>query len=151
LPTVARMFSSLDRLTHRRRAHTAAPSARLPKGAEAALLSVTEVLPDPRNHLAIKDPTSELRLTPQERQAAAEAAAQARTVTERPAERAAAEKARAARVAALAKHEAKHEADPSGTVTSFPTADTNRLTDTNRLASRAAELAAQRAPVTKAG
>jgi len=49
-----------------------APDRRaLPAGADAALWSVTEVLPDPRNHLAIKDPTSELRLTARERADAA--------------------------------------------------------------------------------
>lgn len=113
----------------RRRRPTTADPVHLPLGAEAALLSVTEVMPDPRNHLAIKDPTSELRLTPEERQAAADAAAAARNrrSPDRPADRAAAERARAARVAALAKHEAKH-----GQAT-------------------AAELAARRPPTTKAG
>lgn len=113
----------------RRRRPAADDAAGLPKGAQAALLSVTEVMPDPRNHLAIKDPTSELRLTPAERQAAADAAAaaRARRSPDRPADLAAAEQARAARVAALAKYERKHP--PAG----------------------AAELAAQQPPTTKAG
>ena len=80
----------------------------LPVGADAALWSVTEVLPDPRNHLAIKDPTSEMRLTDEERRAAAanaEGTRQRGLSGPRPAERAAAEKRRAARQAALAKHD----------------------------------------------
>lgn len=57
---------------------------RLPVGAEAALWWITEAVPDPRNHLALKDPTSELTLTAEER-AAAEAAITPR-VSLRPAE-----------------------------------------------------------------
>lgn len=77
--------------------------AALPKGAEAILWSVTEVLPDPRNHLAIKDPTSELRLSDDERRAAE--AIQPRLIGgSRPAQLAAAEKAREARRVALEKH-----------------------------------------------
>ena len=38
--------------------------ARLPKGAEAALWAITETVPDPRNHIVLKDPTSEVRLHP---------------------------------------------------------------------------------------
>jgi hypothetical protein len=82
----------------------------LPHGAEAALWSVIEVLPDPRNHLAIKDPTSELRLTADERRQAAESAVQARLRAEasedRPATRAAAERSAVAHKAALAQREA---------------------------------------------
>lgn len=78
----------------------------LPQGAEAVLWSVTEVLPDPRNRMAIKDPTSELRLSDQERQLAAEAALHPRLDGgPRPAERARAASAKAAREAALAKRE----------------------------------------------
>ena len=78
----------------------------LPHGAEAVLWSVTEVLPDPRNRMAIKDPTSELRLSDQERQLAAEAALHPRLDGgPRPAERARAASAKAAREAALAKRE----------------------------------------------
>jgi hypothetical protein len=81
----------------------------LPHGADAALWSITEVLPDPRNHLSIKDPTSELRLTEAERlEAAATAEAnrrRAETSPDRPAQRAAAEQSLEARKAALAKHE----------------------------------------------
>jgi hypothetical protein len=83
----------------------------MPHGAEAALWSITEVLPDPRNHLAIKDPTSELRLTDDERREAAEAANRSRlrasTSDDRPARRAAAERSTAAHEAAIAKREAQ--------------------------------------------
>lgn len=76
----------------------------LPHGADAALWSVTEVIPDPRNHLAIKDPTSQLILTDEDRAFAAEAAAEARQRAERspqrPARVAAEEQLVAAREAA---------------------------------------------------
>jgi hypothetical protein len=89
----------------RRHQHRRAADA-LPQGAEAVLWSLTEVLPDPRNRLAIKDPTSELRLTDQERQLAAEAALHPRlNGGPRPAERARAASAKAAREAAMAKRE----------------------------------------------
>jgi len=43
----------------------APPPEKLPMGAEAALLAIVEVIPDPRNHLALtRDPTCEVRLTP---------------------------------------------------------------------------------------
>ena len=43
----------------------APPPEKLPQGAEAALLAIVEVIPDPRNHLALtRDPTCEVRLTP---------------------------------------------------------------------------------------
>ncbi|MGZ4683493.1 MAG: hypothetical protein ACXWBN_17560 [Acidimicrobiales bacterium] len=43
----------------------APPTDRLPQGAEAALWAIVEVIPDPRNHLALtRDPTCEVRLTP---------------------------------------------------------------------------------------
>ncbi len=43
----------------------APPPEKLPLGAEAALLAIVEVIPDPRNHLALtRDPTCEVRLTP---------------------------------------------------------------------------------------
>jgi len=39
-------------------------SARLPVGAEAAIWSILEVVPDPRNHLALtRDLTGEVRIT----------------------------------------------------------------------------------------
>jgi hypothetical protein len=46
----------------------AAPAARditrLPQGAEAALWSIVESMPDPRNHLALtRDPTAEVRVS----------------------------------------------------------------------------------------
>jgi len=89
-----------------RSAPTSAP-ATLPAGADAALWSITEVLPDPRNHLAIKDPTSELRLTARERAEAAEAAATTPAATTvRPAEAARSAQSLAARRAALAKRSA---------------------------------------------
>jgi len=78
----------------------------LPQGAEAVLWSLTEVLPDPRNRMAIKDPTSELRLSDQERALAAQAALRPRLDGgPRPAERARVASAKAAREAALAKRE----------------------------------------------
>jgi hypothetical protein len=93
-----------------RRARSAPAPARttLPAGADAALWSITEVLPDPRNHLAIKDPTSELRLTARERAEAAEAAASTTAAPSaspavRPAEAARSAQSLAARRAALAK------------------------------------------------
>lgn len=45
-------------------APAASGGSRLPRGAEAALWAITEAVPDPRNHLVLKDPTSELRLHP---------------------------------------------------------------------------------------
>ncbi len=90
--------------TRRHRARHAAHA--LPQGAEAVLWSLTEVLPDPRNRLAIKDPTSELRLTEHERALAAEAALHPRlNGGPRPAERARAASAKAAREEALRKRE----------------------------------------------
>jgi hypothetical protein len=78
----------------------------LPQGAEAVLLSMTEVVPDPRNLFAIKDPTSELRLSDVERRMALDAAEAARhrdDAPDRPARLAALEQSQAARRAALAK------------------------------------------------
>ncbi len=47
---------------------------RLPQGAEAALWSIVEVIPDPRNHLALtRDPTCEIRLSADQIEAAAAA------------------------------------------------------------------------------
>ncbi len=47
---------------------------RLPVGAEAALWSIVEVIPDPRNHLALtRDPTAEVRLSAAQIEAAAAA------------------------------------------------------------------------------
>lgn len=64
------LLGALALYDRRRRARR----TRLPRGAEAALWSVTEVMPDPRNHLAIKDPTSEMRLTDSDRAQARRAA-----------------------------------------------------------------------------
>jgi hypothetical protein len=48
--------------------------SRLPQGAEAALWSIVEVIPDPRNHLALtRDPTCEIRLSAAQIEAAAAA------------------------------------------------------------------------------
>jgi hypothetical protein len=61
---------------------------RLPLGAEAALWSIVEVIPDPRNHLALtRDPTCEIRLSAAQIEAAVAApvpatAASPVTVTE---------------------------------------------------------------------
>ncbi len=87
----------------------------LPHGAEAALLSVIEVVPDPRNLFAIKDPTSELRLSDVERRMALDAAEAARRRIDgptRPARRAAEQQSLTARRSALAKHRA-HDDDRS--------------------------------------
>jgi hypothetical protein len=47
---------------------------KLPKGAEAALWSIVEPLPDPRNHLALtRDLSGEVRITDFDRAVAAEA------------------------------------------------------------------------------
>jgi hypothetical protein len=47
-----------------RQSDPASPSEKLPVGAEAALWSIVEVMPDPRNYLALtRDPTAEVRLT----------------------------------------------------------------------------------------
>jgi hypothetical protein len=96
------VVGSIIGVARRGRADRAPDRTALPPGADAALWSVTEVLPDPRNHLAIKDPTSELRLTPSERADAAVAAA-ASTAPLRPAEVARSAQSLAARRAALAK------------------------------------------------
>ena len=46
------------------RRHRAEVAARLPVGADAALWSIVEVVPDPRNHLALtRDLTGEVRIT----------------------------------------------------------------------------------------
>ena len=48
------------------------PRGRLPRGAEAALQSILEIRPDPRNTVALqRDPTAEVRLTRADRAAAA--------------------------------------------------------------------------------
>lgn len=93
-------------VARRGRVHTEPDRAPLPAGADAALWSVTEVLPDPRNHLAIKDPTSELRLTASQRADAAAAAFAADLPPVRPAEAARSAQSLAARRAALAKRSA---------------------------------------------
>jgi hypothetical protein len=65
------MFSRSKKATDASPAHVrprppeAPPAERLPQGAEAALWAIVEVIPDPRNHLALtRDPTCEIRLTP---------------------------------------------------------------------------------------
>jgi hypothetical protein len=48
----------------RRSTTTGAASTRLPVGAEAAIWSILEAVPDPRNHLALtRDLTGEVRIT----------------------------------------------------------------------------------------
>ena len=89
----------------KKREKSSTTKSALPKGAEAALWSITEVVPDPRNHFAIKDPTSELRLSDEERQRAADEAARLRSMHQRPAEVAAAKRAKQARHDALEKHD----------------------------------------------
>jgi hypothetical protein len=57
------MFSKTKKIKHRS-SGDASTADKLPAGAEAALWSIVEVIPDPRNHLALtKDPTAEVRLT----------------------------------------------------------------------------------------
>jgi hypothetical protein len=54
---------------------------RLPKGAEAALWSILEAVPDPRNHLILaRDLSGEVRITDYERATAAAAFATAPTI-----------------------------------------------------------------------
>ncbi|MCU0271403.1 MAG: hypothetical protein MUF83_22555 [Acidimicrobiales bacterium] len=68
LLTVWALLTVVGRVRHHR-------SAPLPPGTEALVWSITECLPDPRNHVVLKDPTSEMRLTDAERRRAAERAA----------------------------------------------------------------------------
>ena len=57
------MFSKTSKSKGRQSDPTPEP-VKLPAGAEAALWSIVEVIPDPRNHLALtRDPTAEVRLT----------------------------------------------------------------------------------------
>src|SRR3954447_1433617 len=57
------MFSKSKKIKSRSSEDRSEPT-NLPAGAEAALWSIVEVIPDPRNHLALtKDPTAEVRLT----------------------------------------------------------------------------------------
>ena len=56
------------------RSRRSSEPGRLPQGAEAALWSIVEVIPDPRNHLALtRDPTCEIRLSADQIEAAAAA------------------------------------------------------------------------------
>jgi hypothetical protein len=99
------VVGSIIGVARRGRAEPTPDRTTLPMGADAALWSVTEVLPDPRNHLAIKDPTSELRLTARERAEAADTATVAAPQV-RPADAARSAQSLAARRAALAKRSA---------------------------------------------
>jgi hypothetical protein len=57
------MFSKFGK-SKRRQSDSVPQPVKLPAGAEAALWSIVEVIPDPRNHLALtRDPTAEVRLT----------------------------------------------------------------------------------------
>ncbi len=68
--------------TRSKRSH---PSERLPLGAEAALWSIVEVIPDPRNHLALtRDPTAEVRLSAAQIEAVAAAPVPAATASSFP-------------------------------------------------------------------
>jgi len=85
----------------------------LPDGAEAALWSVVEVMGDPRNHLASKDPTSELRISAEVRRMTEDdlqSRAFGDTPAPRPAELARVERAREARRLAEAKRASRLEA-----------------------------------------
>ena len=100
------IVGSIIGVARRGRSEPTVDRTTLPAGADAALWSITEVLPDPRNHLAIKDPTSELRLTVQQRADAALAAAAPQV---RPADAARSAQSQAARQAALAKRSEPRE------------------------------------------
>lgn len=113
-------------VARRGRSEPAPDRSTLPAGADAALWSITEVLPDPRNHLAMKDPTSELRLTAQQRAAAAEIAATAPAV--RPADAARSAQSLAARRAALAKRSAPTDRPDAGPAEPAATDDARHLT-----------------------
>ena len=57
----------------------------LPKGADAALWSIVEAVPDPRNHLALtRDLSGEVRITDQDRVTATALAADRPTVARQP-------------------------------------------------------------------
>lgn len=60
----ALISATLFTLARRDRRRQLAEHAALPHGAEAILWSITEATPDPRNHILLKDPTSEVRVTP---------------------------------------------------------------------------------------
>jgi hypothetical protein len=67
------------------RSKPASDHRRLPLGAEAALWSIVEVIPDPRNHLALtRDPTAEVRLSAAQIEAVAAAPVPAATASSAP-------------------------------------------------------------------
>jgi len=70
-PSSRQKVDRADSRRNRRRPKDDTNHHRLPLGAEAALLSVIELAPDPRNSLALQqDPTAEVRLTSADRAAA---------------------------------------------------------------------------------
>lgn len=80
------VVSTRRRALRAARAHdedAVATGRKLPIGAEAALRSIIEVVPDPRNTLALqRDPTGEVRLTSADRATARQAAQVARAARE---------------------------------------------------------------------
>ena len=75
-PTIRACVAATDsyRFGHVRAIEALPRRDRLPQGAEAALWSIVEVIPDPRNHLALtRDPTCEIRLSAAQIEAAAAA------------------------------------------------------------------------------
>lgn len=120
------IIGSVIGVARRGRSEPAPDRSTLPVGADAALWSITEVLPDPRNHLAMKDPTSELRLTARERAAAAEIAATQPAV--RPADAARSAQSLAARRAALAKRSAPADEPVIDLADRAPADDARHLT-----------------------
>jgi len=70
-PSSRQKVDRADSRRNRRRDKDDSSHHRLPLGAEAALLSIIELAPDPRNSLALQqDPTAEVRLTSADRAAA---------------------------------------------------------------------------------
>jgi hypothetical protein len=74
LASVVALAAVLIGAARSQRAHNG-PAHPLPAGAEAALHAVTEVQAHPRNVLVLKDPTSQMRLTQADRDAASRTAA----------------------------------------------------------------------------
>jgi hypothetical protein len=65
---VSFVVGALGRIVSRARRQDASAEPRLPVGAEAALWSILEAVPDPRNHLAlVRDLSGEVRITDVER------------------------------------------------------------------------------------
>lgn len=61
---VSVVVGSFARIVSKGRRRDASAEPKLPQGAEAALWSITEAVPDPRNHLAmVRDLSGEVRVT----------------------------------------------------------------------------------------